>query len=166
MASMLLPRALGLRDRRACVHGCSRQCCSWAISGYHSCLFGQPHPDSRACKSSSWSTGSRIIAVAYLAGLPELASLRQVGVELRDKSGELENLQALHDNIIQSISAGLITTGLEGGRSRQQIRADRFLERSESELIGTSITSLSWTRCRIVASAPVHAEVRMRTPGG
>ena len=50
------------------------------------------------------------IAVAYLAGRLS-GRLSQIGVELRDKSGELQNLQALHTNIIQSISAGLITTG-------------------------------------------------------
>ena len=56
------------------------------------------------------------LAVAYLAGL--LASkLRQVDVQLKHTSGALENLQALHENIIQSISGGLITTGLDG-RSR------------------------------------------------
>ena len=34
--------------------------------------------------------------------------------QLKDASGALESLQALHENIIQSISGGLITTGLDG----------------------------------------------------
>ena len=42
------------------------------------------------------------------------AKLRQVGVQLKDTSGALESLQALHENIVQSISSGLITTGLDG----------------------------------------------------
>ena len=53
------------------------------------------------------------LAVAYLAGLLA-AKLRQVDVQLKDTSGALENLQALHENIVQSISGGLITTGLDG----------------------------------------------------
>ena len=53
------------------------------------------------------------LAVAYLAGLLA-AKLRQVDVKLKYTSGALEDLQALHENIIQSISGGLITTGLDG----------------------------------------------------
>jgi len=40
--------------------------------------------------------------------------LRQADARLRHASGELENLQALHENIIQSISGGIITAGLDG----------------------------------------------------
>ena len=71
---------------------------------------------------ASWAAGLQAIifvnlfaylAVAYLAGVLS-AKLRQVDVRLKHTSGELENLQALHENIIQSISGGLITTGLDG----------------------------------------------------
>ncbi|MGH9448450.1 MAG: two-component system sensor histidine kinase NtrB, partial [Terriglobia bacterium] len=52
-------------------------------------------------------------AVAYLTSyLAE--SLRKTGKELRDRTGEVASLQALNENIIQSMRGGLITTGLDG----------------------------------------------------
>ncbi|MBI4466783.1 MAG: PAS domain S-box protein [Acidobacteria bacterium] len=41
-------------------------------------------------------------------------SLRTAGVELQDKRGELEDLQAFNENIIQSMRGGLLTTDLRG----------------------------------------------------
>src|ERR1043165_741123 len=52
-------------------------------------------------------------AVAHLSSALA-AKLRQAGMELRDKSGELLSLQALHENVIHSIRSGLITTDVEG----------------------------------------------------
>ncbi len=127
--------------------------------------YGQPHTDSRSLHIVIVINWFAFIAVAYLAG--RLSSrVRQIGVELRDKSGELENLQALHTNIIQSISAGLITTGTDGMVHVVNRAATRFLERTENELIGTSISSLFLDPLPIVMSAPVHAEVRMKTQAG
>jgi two-component system sensor histidine kinase PilS (NtrC family) len=103
--------------------------------------------------------------VAYLAGKLS-GRLRQIGVELRDKSGELENLQALHTNIIQSISAGLITTGNDGMIHVVNKAAARYIERNETELIGTSISNLFLDPLPIVSAAPVHAEIRMKAPSG
>ena len=52
-------------------------------------------------------------AVAYLASY--LAErLRKTGAELRDKSGQVASLQAINENIIQSMRDGLITTDLDG----------------------------------------------------
>lgn len=52
-------------------------------------------------------------AVAYLASyLAE--NLRKTGAELRDKSGQVASLQAINENIIQSMRDGLITTDLDG----------------------------------------------------
>jgi len=52
-------------------------------------------------------------AVAYLSSyLTE--SLRKTGAELRDKSGQVASLQAIKENIIQSMRDGLLTTDLEG----------------------------------------------------
>jgi two-component system, NtrC family, sensor histidine kinase PilS len=127
--------------------------------------FTPQHPDQRSLHIIILVNWFAFIAVAYLAG--RLSSrLRQIGVELRDKSGELESLQALHTNIIQSISAGLITTGSDGLIHVVNKSAARFIERPENELIGTSITELFIDPLPIVSSAPVHAEVRMRTPKG
>lgn len=127
--------------------------------------YGQQHTDSRSLHIVIVINWFAFIAVAYLAGRLS-ARLRQIGVELRFKSGELENLQALHTNIIQSISAGLITTGNDALIHVVNQAAVRFLERPESELIGTSITGLFIDPLPIASSAPVHAEVRMKTPMG
>ena len=127
--------------------------------------WGQPHPDSRSLHIVILVNWFAFIAVAYLSGVLS-SRLRQIGVELRDKSGELQNLQALHTNIVQSISAGLITTGINGTIHVINRAAVRFVERPEDELIGKSITELFLDPLPIVSSAPVHAEVRLRTPKG
>ncbi|ABF40391.1 signal transduction histidine kinase, nitrogen specific, NtrB [Candidatus Koribacter versatilis Ellin345] len=127
--------------------------------------YGLQHTDSRSLNIVILVNWFAFIAVAYLAG--RLAGrLRQIGVELADKSGELLNLQALHTNIIQSISAGLITTGNDGLIHVVNKAASRFTERDENELIGTSISDHFLDPLPIVASAPVHAEIRMKTPTG
>ena len=61
--------------------------------------------------------------------------LRQVDVKLKHTSGALENLQALHENIIQSISGGLITTGLDGYITLVNTAAQKLLERREDDLV-------------------------------
>src|SRR5579871_2654495 len=53
------------------------------------------------------------MAVAHLASALA-ARLRQAGAELKDKSGELSNLQVLYENVIHSIRSGLITTDPQG----------------------------------------------------
>jgi two-component system sensor histidine kinase PilS (NtrC family) len=98
-------------------------------------------------------------AVAYLAGL--LANkLRQVDVKLKYTSGELENLQALHENIIQSISNGLITTGLDGRITVANAGVQKLLQRSESELVGQPVHQLFLDPLPQVSSGPAHGEVR------
>ena len=77
------------------------------------------------------------LAVAYLACLLS-AKLRQVDVQLKDASGALESLQALHENIIQSISGGLITTNIEGKITLLNIAAKKLLSCGD-ELIGKSV---------------------------
>ena len=81
------------------------------------------------------------MAVAYLAGLLA-AKLRQVNVKLKHTSGALEDLQALHENIIQSISGGLITTGLDGHITLANAAAQAALELSERDLWGKPVHEL------------------------
>jgi len=53
------------------------------------------------------------MAVAYLSS--RLAqTLRRKGAELEQKSGELQDLQAFNENIINSMRGGLITTDIDG----------------------------------------------------
>ena len=75
--------------------------------------YSTTHPGLGALQAIIFVNLFGYLAVAYLAGLLA-AKLRQVDVKLKYTSGALEDLQALHENIIQSISGGLITTGLDG----------------------------------------------------
>ncbi len=70
------------------------------------------------------------LAVAYLSSL--LAqTLRRKGVELEEKRGELQDLQAFNEDIIHSMRGGLLTTDLEGrilllNRTGEEITGYRF----------------------------------------
>ena len=97
------------------------------------------------------------LLVAYLAGLLT-QKLRQARVQLKDTSGALENLQALHENIIHSISSGLITTGLDGRITLVNAAAEKLLERPAADLIGTSVSQMFLDPLPGVESQ--HAEVR------
>lgn len=72
-------------------------------------------------------------AVAYLSSyLAE--SLRKTGAELRDKSGQVASLQAINENIIQSMRDGLITTDLQGTIRELNPAGAAILGRRPSEL--------------------------------
>jgi two-component system, NtrC family, sensor histidine kinase PilS len=103
------------------------------------------------------------LAVAYLAGLLT-GKLRQVGVQLKNASGALESLQALHENIIHSISSGLITTGLDGRITLVNGAAQRLLERTPSELFGAPVQPLFLDPLPTVESQQAHGEVRFDAP--
>jgi two-component system sensor histidine kinase PilS (NtrC family) len=104
------------------------------------------------------------LAIAYLAGL--LASkLRQVNVRLKHASGALENLQALHENIIQAISGGIITTGLDGYITLANTAAQIVLDRSERELWGKRVSELFLDPLPSVDAERAHGEVRFVTRG-
>jgi len=98
-------------------------------------------------------------AIAYLAGL--LATkLRQADTRLQRTRGVLENLQALHENIIRSTSNGLITTSLDGRITLVNASAEKLLERSEAELLGESVASLFEDEVPQPGSTIAHSEVR------
>ncbi|HEY7095763.1 MAG TPA: ATP-binding protein [Terriglobales bacterium] len=103
------------------------------------------------------------LAVAYLTGL--LASkLRQVDVKLKYTSEVLEDLQVLHENIVQAINSGLMTTGLDGHITLANLAAQRLLERSEGELKGQSINKLFLDPLPQVGDESAHGEVRFTAP--
>jgi two-component system sensor histidine kinase PilS (NtrC family) len=80
-------------------------------------------------------------AVAYLASyLAE--SLRKAGVELRDKSGQVASLQAINENIIQSMRDGLITTALDGTIRDLNPAGAAILDRQPTELMGKPLEGL------------------------
>ena len=117
------------------------------------------HPGLKALQAIIFVNLFAFLAVAYLAGLLT-TKLRQVGVQLKDTSGALESLQALHENIIHSISSGLITTGLDGRITLINAAAQRLLERDPGELLGAPVDQLFLDPLPTVESQPNHGEVR------
>jgi two-component system, NtrC family, sensor histidine kinase PilS len=105
------------------------------------------------------------LLVAYLAGL--LATkLRQADVQLQDTSGALDDLRALHENIIQAISGGIVTTGLDGHIRLVNNAGQKLLECSERELLGRPIGDLFLDPLPHVGSQQVHGEVRKVAQNG
>src|SRR6266568_497723 len=121
------------------------------------------HPGTKTLQAIIFVNLFAFLAVAYLAGLLT-AKLRQVGVQLKDTSGALESLQALHENIIHSISSGLITTGLDGRITLVNAAAQRLLERSPSELLGAPVHQLLLDPLPTIESRQTHGEVRFDAP--
>ncbi len=121
------------------------------------------HPGLKALQAIIFVNLFAFLAVAYLAGLLT-AKLRQVGVELKDTSGALDSLLALHENIIHSISSGLITTGLDGRITLINTAAQRLLERSPSELLGAPVDQLFLDSLPSVEAQHTHGEVRFDAP--
>jgi two-component system, NtrC family, sensor histidine kinase PilS len=117
------------------------------------------HPGLKALQAIIFVNLFAFLAVAYLAGLLT-SKLRQVGVQLKDTSGALEDLQALHENIIHSISSGLITTGLDGRITLVNAAAQKLLDHTEAELIGHPVHQLFLDPLPHVESPNAHAEVR------
>ena len=105
------------------------------------------------------------MAIAYLAS--NLSSkLRQVGVELHVKSDELDDLQAIQENILHSMRGGLITTDLEGNITIINQPGLNFLGRTSNEIIGSHISSLFIDPLPDPESYPVQDELRASTPDG
>ena len=121
------------------------------------------HPGVKALQAIIFVNLFAFLAVAYLGGLLT-AKLRQVGVQLKDTSGALESLQALHENIVQSISSGLITTGLDGRITLVNAAGLRLLECSGAELIGMPVSQLFVDPLPNVNSQQAHGEVRFDPP--
>src|SRR5580765_7514739 len=127
--------------------------------------YSTSHPGMGALQAIIFVNLFGYLAVAYLAGLLA-AKLRQVDVKLKHTSGALEDLQALHENIVQSISGGLITTGLDGHITLANAAAQASLELSEKELWGKPIHELFLDPLPTVESDRMHGEVRYNGQNG
>jgi two-component system sensor histidine kinase PilS (NtrC family) len=121
------------------------------------------HPGTKALQAIIFVNLFAFLTVAYLAGLLT-AKLRQVGVQLKDTSGALESLQALHENIIHSISSGLLTTGLDGRITLINAAASRLLERTNAELLGAPVQQFFLDALPTVEAQQTHGEVRFDAP--
>ncbi|MCU1284503.1 MAG: signal transduction histidine kinase, nitrogen specific, NtrB [Acidobacteriales bacterium] len=105
------------------------------------------------------------LAIAYLSSNLS-QKLRQVDVQLQDKSGALEHLQVRHENIIHSLRGGLITTGLDGRITLINTPGKILLERDSHELIGKQVDEIFLDRLPNVDSYSLTGEARSRTPDG
>jgi len=126
--------------------------------------YSTSHPEPRVLQAIILINLFAYLAIAYLAGLLA-AKLRQVNVRLKHTSGALEDLQALHENVIQSVSAGIITTGLDGRLTLANTAAQTLLEFSERELWGKPVSQLFLDPLPEVGSERAHGEVRYVTSG-
>jgi two-component system sensor histidine kinase PilS (NtrC family) len=122
-------------------------------------------PDLRSLQATIIINFFAYSAIAYLAS--RLSSkLRQADVELQDKSGELEDLQVFHENIVQSISTGLITADIEGHVRVVNPAAEKLLGKSATQLNGLPIASLFLDRLPEPGSSTTHGEVRALVENG
>ena len=119
------------------------------------------HPGWKALQAIIFVNLFAFLAVAYLAGLLT-AKLRQVRVQLTNTSGALESLQVLHENIIDSISSGLITTTLDARISLVNSAAQRLLERTAAELVGRPVNEIFLDPLPTVESQHAQGEVRFK----
>jgi two-component system sensor histidine kinase PilS (NtrC family) len=121
------------------------------------------HPELKALRGIIFVNLFAFLAVAYLAG-QLVSKLRQARVQLKDASGALEDLQILHENIIQSVSSGLITTGLDGRITLVNNAAQKLLGHSPEELMGKPVSGL-FLDALPNAESHTHAEVRFDSAG-
>lgn len=82
--------------------------------------------------------GLAFLAAAYLAELLA-GKLKAAGEELQEQQHDLASLRSLNDNIIRSMSGGLLTTDLSGRIYLANGAAERILERGASQLVGTQV---------------------------
>jgi two-component system sensor histidine kinase PilS (NtrC family) len=127
--------------------------------------YSSTHPLPSALHAIVLINLGAFLAVAYLAGLLA-AKLRQANVKLKHTSGVLEDLQALHENIIQSITGGLITTGLDGHITLVNTAAQTALELSERDLWGKPVHELFSDPLPQIGLPQAHGEVRYFAPNG
>lgn len=127
--------------------------------------YATSHPDLNGLRAFVLINFLAYLAVAYLSA--QLADrLRQADRNLAATSGALRDLQALQEDIVQSIGSGLITTDLEGRITLANPAARRVLERAESELVGQPIASIFLDPLPPPGGRQVNSEVRSRCRSG
>ena len=122
-------------------------------------------PDLRSLQASIFINLFADAAIAYLASQLSM-KLRQADVRLQEQSGALENLEALHENIVNSISGGVITTGMDGQVRLINAAGQKLLERTEASVVGRSVEHLFLDQLPEPGADWVRCEVRSATPSG
>jgi two-component system, NtrC family, sensor histidine kinase PilS len=120
------------------------------------------HPGLKTLQAIIFVNLFAYLAIAYLGGLLS-TKLRHARVQWKQASGELEDLQILHENIIQSISSGLITTGLDGHITLVNSAALKLLDSTAGQLMGQPVSKLFLDPLPTAESQQDHAEVRFET---
>jgi two-component system sensor histidine kinase PilS (NtrC family) len=125
--------------------------------------FSSEHTGIRTLQAIIFVNLFGYLTISYLAGL--LADkLRQTDKRLAYFRGALESLQALHENVIQSTSDGLITTGLDGRITLVNPAAEALLQHPEAELLGRPIGPLFQDPLPQAEAEHAHREVRFIGP--
>jgi two-component system sensor histidine kinase PilS (NtrC family) len=127
--------------------------------------YSVSRPDLRSLQASILINLFAYAAIAYLASYLSM-KLRQADVRLKEQSGELENLQALHENIVHSISGGLITTGMDGRVRVINAAGLRLLGRGEGDVAGKRVEALFLDPLPELGDSAVRCEVRASLPAG
>ena len=129
--------------------------------------FSSTRPDLKSLQAVIFINLFAYATIAYLSNRLT-TRLRQASVELADKSGALENLRALHENVVNAISGGLITTDLNGAVKLVNPAGRRLLDREGDDLDGMNIELLFASRLPRPGrdSATQRVEVSARTRGG
>lgn len=121
-------------------------------------------PDLKSLQATILVNLFAYLAIAYLASRLA-ARLRQVHVQLQEKSGALENLQALHENIVKSMSGGVITTDLQGMIKVVNPAGEQLLGSSGPQLLGANVRQV-FGEIPVSADGPGASEWLIRTPSG
>lgn len=128
-------------------------CLSWVFYGglvmltFYGVVRSFPTPDARLAviteKQVSYALFAHLLAFLAVGFLSSTLSekLLQAGAELQAQRKDLEALQALHKNIIESIASGIVTTDLDGRIT--------FLNKAAEQITGHSYPS---QRGRTIAS--------------
>jgi two-component system sensor histidine kinase PilS (NtrC family) len=81
------------------------------------------------------------VIIAFLSS--QLAGrLKVAGEEIREKADSIENLQALHENIVQSVTSGLITTDLNGRITSVNLSAEKILRTPKHEILKARLNTI------------------------
>jgi two-component system, NtrC family, sensor histidine kinase PilS len=124
--------------------------------------YSTTRPDLKSLQATIIINLFAYMAIAYLASYLA-AKLRKVDVQLQEKSGALEELQALHENIVRSMSGGLITTDLEGYIQLVNPAGERLLGRPQREIMGQPIASVFTSVAQV---GDTRRELQYSTPSG
>ena len=127
--------------------------------------YSVTHPDLKSLQAIIIINLFAYLTIAYLAS-NLTHKLRQVDVQLQDKSGALEDLQTLQENIIHSMRGGLITTDLDGHITLMNPQAQRMLETTPSQAFKMLVHELFKDPLPTVDSGTVTGEVRADQANG